>query len=281
MWSPRRRAATRCPRCARWGSGRRAFRELQRALQVSDVESDVAEAGDAKGGCQWGSKTTYPTFAVETGAVFDMGERPLPAVPEALERRHAPAWHLRSVSRSARRLDSVADARHYARRRLPRAIMQQIENGAGTMRTHDANVRAFEEVLFRPCHGIWTERRDQGGRARPSPRTPLIASSIGALKIAHPTASLAWPARSARRGAFSSSPRDLDPDRGDRRRRGRPGLLPALLHRRGPRGTGGRDRARQAGRGRRARLLHRLSGRSHPAARAPDRRAVPLPARCA
>lgn len=92
-------------------------------------------------------------------------------------------------SRSARRLTSVADARHYARRRLPRSIMHQIENGAGSLRTHDANIRAFDEVLFRPRHGVWTEDRDQGTTVLGHRlRTPLIASSIGALSIAHPDA---------------------------------------------------------------------------------------------
>lgn len=93
------------------------------------------------------------------------------------------------MSRRARRLTSVADARHYARRRLPRSIMHQIENGAGAMQTHDANLRAFERVRFRPRHGVWTERRDQGTTVLGHRlRTPLVASSIGALKIAHPDA---------------------------------------------------------------------------------------------
>lgn len=67
--------------------------------------------------------------------------------------------------------------------------MHQIENGAGSLRTHDANIRAFDEVLFRPRHGVWTEDRDQGTTVLGHRlRTPLIASSIGALSIAHPDA---------------------------------------------------------------------------------------------
>jgi pre-mycofactocin synthase len=93
--------------------------------------------------------------------------------------------------RIASRITSVADALHYARRRAPVAIMQQFENGAGDLVTHDANVRAFREVLFRPRHGVFHEHRDLsttvlGHRLR----VPLVASSIGALGIGHPDAEL-------------------------------------------------------------------------------------------
>jgi isopentenyl diphosphate isomerase/L-lactate dehydrogenase-like FMN-dependent dehydrogenase len=95
------------------------------------------------------------------------------------------------MSRRADRLTSVADALHYARRRLPAAVMQQIENGAGSMLTHDANVRAFEATRFRPRHGVRTTERDQGTTILGNRlRTPLIASSIGALSAAHPDAEL-------------------------------------------------------------------------------------------
>ncbi len=65
--------------------------------------------------------------------------------------------------------------------------MQQFENGAGSLITHDANVRALEETMFRPRHGIWTQHRDQSTTVLGFPlRTPLIASSIGFLGLAHP-----------------------------------------------------------------------------------------------
>jgi len=67
--------------------------------------------------------------------------------------------------------------------------MQQLENGAGSMQTHDANLRSLAEVLFQPRHGIGPAPRDQsttvlGHRLR----SPLIAAPIGALGVAHPDA---------------------------------------------------------------------------------------------
>ncbi len=67
--------------------------------------------------------------------------------------------------------------------------MQTFENGSGNLKTHDANVRAFEEVFFRPRHGVYCAERDLSttvlGHAV---KVPLIASSIGALGVGHPDA---------------------------------------------------------------------------------------------
>jgi isopentenyl diphosphate isomerase/L-lactate dehydrogenase-like FMN-dependent dehydrogenase len=92
-----------------------------------------------------------------------------------------------STSRIADRITSVSDALYFARRRLPASIMHQFENGAGSLITHDANVRALEGAMFRPRHAVWTENRDQsavvlGHRLR----TPLVTSSIAFLGLAHP-----------------------------------------------------------------------------------------------
>jgi isopentenyl diphosphate isomerase/L-lactate dehydrogenase-like FMN-dependent dehydrogenase len=87
----------------------------------------------------------------------------------------------------AERITSVDDALHFARKRLPAGIMQTFENGAGELKTHDANLRALDAVQFRPRHGIYHARRDIGTTVLGHQlRTPLIASSIGALGLAHP-----------------------------------------------------------------------------------------------
>jgi isopentenyl diphosphate isomerase/L-lactate dehydrogenase-like FMN-dependent dehydrogenase len=93
------------------------------------------------------------------------------------------------MSRVASRITSVSDALDIARRRVPVSIMQQFEGGAGSLITHDANLRSLESTSFRPRHGVWTENRDQstvvvGHRLQ----TPLIASSIGFLGLLHPDA---------------------------------------------------------------------------------------------
>lgn len=91
------------------------------------------------------------------------------------------------MSRAADRITSVDDALHYARKRLPPSIMQTFENGAGALKTHDANLRALDDVQFRPRHGIYHARRDISTTVLGHQvRTPLISSSIGALGLAHP-----------------------------------------------------------------------------------------------
>jgi isopentenyl diphosphate isomerase/L-lactate dehydrogenase-like FMN-dependent dehydrogenase len=86
-----------------------------------------------------------------------------------------------------RTLTSVADALELARRRVPPAIFQQFVNGAGDLDTHDRNVQALRDVLFRPRHGVFHPRRDLGTTVLGHElRVPLVASSIGALGLAHP-----------------------------------------------------------------------------------------------
>ena len=63
------------------------------------------------------------------------------------------AWerYLRFVQdRAAARITTVADARRLARRRLPRAVFDYIEGGAGAEITVGANLAAIEAIQFRP-----------------------------------------------------------------------------------------------------------------------------------
>ncbi len=50
----------------------------------------------------------------------------------------------------ADRITSVDDARYYAERRVPAFIGEFIRNGSGNRTTLAANIRAFDEVTFRP-----------------------------------------------------------------------------------------------------------------------------------
>jgi len=53
----------------------------------------------------------------------------------------------------ARRIHTVADARRIARRRVPRAVFDYIDGGAGRELTMGANERAFADVVLRPRMG--------------------------------------------------------------------------------------------------------------------------------
>jgi pre-mycofactocin synthase len=56
----------------------------------------------------------------------------------------------RADRRIAAKIDSVAAAEHYARRRLPVSFAQLLEGGSGTGRTIERNVAAFERITFKP-----------------------------------------------------------------------------------------------------------------------------------
>jgi isopentenyl diphosphate isomerase/L-lactate dehydrogenase-like FMN-dependent dehydrogenase len=84
-------------------------------------------------------------------------------------------------------ITSVADGLHYARRRLPKTVMNSFENGAGELATVRANERAFDELMFLPRGGDYPRDRSAATTILGhSVDVPLIASSIGALGLAHP-----------------------------------------------------------------------------------------------
>jgi isopentenyl diphosphate isomerase/L-lactate dehydrogenase-like FMN-dependent dehydrogenase len=55
---------------------------------------------------------------------------------------------------------TVEDAEHYARKRLPKSLIQQIEGGSGTGSTIRANLAAFESVTFRPRAAVSYDSRE-------------------------------------------------------------------------------------------------------------------------
>jgi len=56
----------------------------------------------------------------------------------------------RSDVKTAAKIESVADARELAARRVPEGIFQMFEAGSGTNATMDENAQAFRDVMFRP-----------------------------------------------------------------------------------------------------------------------------------
>ena len=74
----------------------------------------------------------------------------------------------RSDMKAAARIESVADARDLAARRLPKGVFQMFEAGSGSNATMDENEQAFRDVMFRPRSAVWTPRaRAAHHRARP------------------------------------------------------------------------------------------------------------------
>ena len=86
----------------------------------------------------------------------------------------------------AARIQSVADARYFAERRVPASIFQMFEAGSGSNVTMRENVRAFEEVLFRPRAAVFHPERDLRTTVLGHEISmPAIVSSVGFLKTGH------------------------------------------------------------------------------------------------
>jgi isopentenyl diphosphate isomerase/L-lactate dehydrogenase-like FMN-dependent dehydrogenase len=82
---------------------------------------------------------------------------------------------------------NVADLRTMARRRLPRAVFDYIDGGAEDELTLRENRRAFEEVTFRPLHGIAVTDPDLRVRVLDHELAlPVILAPVGYLRMAHP-----------------------------------------------------------------------------------------------
>ena len=84
------------------------------------------------------------------------------------------------------RIRSVDDAEHFARRRLPRALVQRIEGGAGRGVTAAANTAIFDEMRFQPRAGVWTPLRSLattvlGHRIA----MPVITAPVTNLRVFH------------------------------------------------------------------------------------------------
>jgi isopentenyl diphosphate isomerase/L-lactate dehydrogenase-like FMN-dependent dehydrogenase len=83
------------------------------------------------------------------------------------------------VSRLTRAI-TIDDLRRLARRRLPRAVFDFVEGGAGDERTVARNRAAFERLLFQPRVLVDVSKREQatvvlGERVA----TPVLVSPTG------------------------------------------------------------------------------------------------------
>lgn len=93
-----------------------------------------------------------------------------------------------SVKNLRQKVRSVDDAEHLARRRLPPALVQRIEGGAGRGVTVAANTAAYDEVEFRPRAGVWSplpERRLGTTVLGHRVSLPVLTAPITNLRVFH------------------------------------------------------------------------------------------------
>src|SRR5271168_3208763 len=99
--------------------------------------------------------------------------------------------------RAMARLDSprvvnIEDLRRMARRRLPRAVFDYMDGGAGDEVTLRENCHAFQEVILRPRHAVALEKCDLRTRVLGHDISfPAILAPIGYSRLMHPEGELA------------------------------------------------------------------------------------------
>src|SRR5271168_4869749 len=101
------------------------------------------------------------------------------------------------TGRAMARLDSprvvnIEDLRRLARKRLPRAVFDYVDGGAGDEVTLRENCRAFEEVVLRPRHAVALAKCDLRTRVLGHDLAfPAILAPIGYSRLLHPDGELA------------------------------------------------------------------------------------------
>jgi len=90
------------------------------------------------------------------------------------------------------RVVNIEDLRRMARRRLPRAVFDYMDGGAGDEVTLRENCHAFQEVILRPRHAVALEKCDLRARVLGHDISfPAILAPIGYSRLMHPEGELA------------------------------------------------------------------------------------------
>jgi isopentenyl diphosphate isomerase/L-lactate dehydrogenase-like FMN-dependent dehydrogenase len=90
------------------------------------------------------------------------------------------------------RIVNIEDLRRMARRRLPRAVFDYMDGGAGDEVTLRENCHAFQEVVLRPRHAVAMERCDLRTRVLGNDIAfPAILAPVGYSRLMHPDGELA------------------------------------------------------------------------------------------
>jgi isopentenyl diphosphate isomerase/L-lactate dehydrogenase-like FMN-dependent dehydrogenase len=87
---------------------------------------------------------------------------------------------------------NIEDLRRLARRRLPRAAFDYLDGGAEAEVTLRQNVRAFEEIHFRPRNAVKLEECDLGTRVLGHDLAiPAMLAPVGYSRLLHPEGEVA------------------------------------------------------------------------------------------
>lgn len=87
---------------------------------------------------------------------------------------------------------NIADLRLMAQRRLPKAIFDYVDGGAEDEVTLRENRRAFEEVTFRPRHGVAVPEVDLRVRVLSQELAlPILLAPVGYCRLFHPKGEVA------------------------------------------------------------------------------------------
>jgi isopentenyl diphosphate isomerase/L-lactate dehydrogenase-like FMN-dependent dehydrogenase len=90
------------------------------------------------------------------------------------------------------RVVNIEDLRRLARRRLPRAVFDYMDGGAGDEVTLRENCRAFQEVILRPRHAVALQNCDLRTRVLGHDISfPAILAPVGYSRLMHPEGELA------------------------------------------------------------------------------------------
>jgi isopentenyl diphosphate isomerase/L-lactate dehydrogenase-like FMN-dependent dehydrogenase len=90
------------------------------------------------------------------------------------------------------RIVNIEDLRRMARRRLPRAVFDYMDGGAGDEVTLRENCSAFQEVVLRPRHAVALENCDLRTRVLGHDISfPAILAPVGYSRLMHPQGELA------------------------------------------------------------------------------------------
>jgi isopentenyl diphosphate isomerase/L-lactate dehydrogenase-like FMN-dependent dehydrogenase len=82
---------------------------------------------------------------------------------------------------------SIADLRHLAECRLPRAVFDYIDGGADSEVTLRENCRVFDAVTFRPRCAVATARCDLATTVLGTPlQLPFLLAPVGSCRLFHP-----------------------------------------------------------------------------------------------
>src|SRR5579871_4466077 len=93
---------------------------------------------------------------------------------------------------SLSRVVNISDLRHLAERRVPAAVFGYIDGGAEGEVTLRENIRAFEEVVFRPHNAVFTPKPDLQTTVLGSELAfPAMLAPCGFTRLFHPQGEVA------------------------------------------------------------------------------------------